>query len=218
MILISSEVSVWQVWDNLRYFDRETMEELQYTPKEQGLYGWVNTYHNERAVVQGLRMVRDWLAQFDGDVVAARAAIGRYTALDMISDAMAGKASPPFIAGDERTFDFFLKIWQRRNMSRALVKVSHYHYMFFHVSPNIPFHRLVSMMRRLPDFLKMPPEEKPTMAIERLSAPKVSDDADAGFIAYVDARKFFGFIDPAQLGVPAQIWEFEKGVPPKRLK
>ncbi len=121
MILISNEVSVWQFWDNLRYFDKETLEEIQHIPKDQGAYQWSMVYPNERAVVQGMRMVRDWLAAYDGDVVKARQAIRQYSALDMLMDIVEGKPMPEFMAGDEPVFDFFLKIWQRRNMSRALV-------------------------------------------------------------------------------------------------
>ena len=117
------EAQIWQLYENMRHFDKETLEQIGPYP---GLMAQIaGSYGDEGGLCWYLRNVRDFVAQHGGDVEAARRDIQSYSVLEMMQEMLLKQPSRvPF--SDVRDFDFWLKIWERRHLSRALVPVSYY--------------------------------------------------------------------------------------------
>lgn len=117
------EAQIWQLYENMRHFDKETLEQIGPYP---GLMAQISgSYGDEGGLCRYLRNVRDFVAQHGGDVEAARRDIQSYSVLETMQELLL-KQPPRVPFYDVRDFDFWLKIWQRRHFSRALVPVSHY--------------------------------------------------------------------------------------------
>lgn len=122
---ITNEVSMWEVWDNLRFFDKETLEAGPF-PGYIVMFSDSSGFSDEQALIFAFREIRRLLELFNGDTAEARKSVTNYTVLDMLQGMIEKKQTYMFMQGQEYQFDIFLKMYQRRNMSRALVPLSHY--------------------------------------------------------------------------------------------
>ncbi len=122
MILrISSEVSVWQVIDNMQYFDKDTFEPTKQWPGFIATMMPSCTYDDERAIINAFREIKRMGDNLQWNINDMRLSVSSYTVIDLLEDILHKRPSQMFIAGDEKTFEFWLKMYQRRHVSRALV-------------------------------------------------------------------------------------------------
>lgn len=134
MILrITNEVSVWQVIENMKYFDVETLQQIHF-PGFLAMQMTSCTYSDEQAVISAFRGVKELLEHCGNEVEAARRFVSEFTVFDMLQDMVTKAASkgfhPMFMHGEEKTFEFWLKMYQRLHVSRALVLWSHYNHLW----------------------------------------------------------------------------------------
>lgn len=123
IVKIMDEAQVWSVIDNMQYFDIWTLEETKPWP---GLISsMVGSYGDEGGVIKNMRFIRDLLAKHDGSVWDATVDVESYSVLEMMEDLLL-KRLPRITYLDIRTFEFWLKIYQRRGVCRGLTMWKQY--------------------------------------------------------------------------------------------